>query len=243
MSCYITLDEDKRAKYATELGLPTLKGAGVRAPKKDKTEPEWKTDHKEMFESHDLPWPAPWSEYPEIDPSGMFRREAESTVFLHLVFPPLEEEGMIEFLDINLSLPRLTAGCFTELGETKKSAWRRRPPTMTGSSKIVVRARLEGKCLIRCLDGVEYFRMMGWCDSDWVSFRWETIFDDVFHFTETMSNLAGNAFSAFHYGAFEAALLSTWGKYGKHAGQGVVRPEFDYSGLCSSTSASDIDED
>ena len=62
-------------------------------------------DHKSLFEDHGIAWPvnldAP--EWSAIDFSGMLRREAEASCFLHSKFSPPDEYYSLEFIDINLT--------------------------------------------------------------------------------------------------------------------------------------------
>jgi hypothetical protein len=137
-------------------------------------------------------------------------------------------------------------------GMPKKSPWRLAiPPTMTGSTKIVMRrtvtdmvgsTKMVGS-LVRCLDAIEYFRLMGWFDDDWRPIAdWRSIFEDVCHLTETIANLAGNAFSAWQYGAWQMALISTVGMYQKSGGpwpQLAVSEKASSSAGCAAPNGSD----
>ena len=72
---------------------------------------------------------------------------------------------------------------------------------------------------IRCLDCIEYFRLIGWHDSDWRPFKWKDIFEDEAHCNSGCANLAGNAYSGYQCGAFQMALMATWARYGRHSQQ------------------------
>ena len=77
---------------------------------------------------------------------------------------------------------------------------------------------------VRCLEGMEYMRLLGWADSDWKPFRWKQVWDDAFDHTEGLANMVGNAFSGFQYAAHYMALMATWGRFGQHAGNQSLAP-------------------
>ena len=77
---------------------------------------------------------------------------------------------------------------------------------------------------VRCLEGMEYMRLLGWADSDWKPFRWKQVWDDAFDHTEGLANMAGNAFSGFQYAAHYMALMATWGRFGQQVGNQSLPP-------------------
>ena len=255
----ITVDTDLRRSEASKVGLPILHGAGLRLSKRPKKDLGWKLEHKELFDEFGLPWPVDITQlgkdYPQIIFDGLSHREVEACIFLHSVFPPPEapdEKPMLEFIDINPTVTRIIGGCLSpdNLGTTKRSPWVfGKPGTVVGSMKCVVRVTTAADSHLRCLDGIEYFRLIGWEDRDWKPLAvWGSIFEDVFQLTEGLANLAGNAFSAWQWIAFQMAILSTWGNYGNHgqdpdahhdATHNASDEELDMSGCSSSFGESD----
>ena len=67
-------------------------------------------------------------------------------------------------------------------------------------------------------------RLLGWADSDWKPFHWKQVWEDVFHHTDDLANMAGNAFSGFQYAAHYMALMATWGRFGQRAGNQSLPP-------------------
>ena len=167
---------------------------------------------------------------------GLLKREIECAFFLHVVFPQGEGRVM-EFLDINPVIGRITAGTFvepeedTETGQMsrpviKRTPWRDRPPTMTGSSKIVTRYKLEeptpdsSTCwVIRPLDAIEYCQLNCWSDGMHRLVHndaWEAL--SQHEQVECVANLMGNAFTPFHYVPWETAAYATWGRFASEDG-------------------------
>jgi hypothetical protein len=157
----------------------------------------------------------------------MLRREQEAVIFLAHVFPfDKDSPGpmMIESLDINPTLVRVCNNCFEESegggvmfsGAIKKSPWKRIPPTLAGSVKLVVRHWDDASqsILVRCVDAHEYFRLIGWDISMFKArgpFTAVGGFDDI----ELLANMAGNAWSAFQYAGIFVAHVATAGKFRK----------------------------
>ena len=79
------------------------------------------------FRSQGKEWPVPpedWAHYSSvIDMNGMLPREREVAIFVHSVWPDMEEGRHMEFLDVNFSLPRLVDPCIDEEDKLKKSPW------------------------------------------------------------------------------------------------------------------------
>ena len=122
-------------------------------------------------------------------------------------------------------LQRLIANAFDEKGNVRQSPWiLNHPNTLVGTMKVFVRWTYQvekngyRESKVRCLEGMEYMRLFGWADSDWKPFRWKQVWEDVFHHTQGLANMVGNACSGFQYAAHYMALMATWGRFGQHAG-------------------------
>ena len=223
---YITLDDELRQMESDRCGLPSVKGTGLRPALEDKAQPDWKLYHKELFSAQGMEWPfdIAMADPCQLAISGLLRREAEASWYLHKVFPvsmqgPDRTMPILEFIDINPTIVRVIASCFDENRTVKKSPWKLgAPPTLVGSSKIIVRATVSSsKTLpIRVLDGIEYFRLIGWDDGDWRKFDWSSSWENEWLCTEGLANLAGNAFSAYQFGPWQMAMMATYGKFGRH---------------------------
>ena len=139
-------------------------------------------------------------------------------------------EGEIDFVDINKSLSWLSKSL--TLGpvlDPDSSPWKNTCPTLVGSGKIVLRycdplRVVAGGGLagyqVRALESFEYMRLIGWGDEEWVTqdgdAGWRrriTDSEDEHDFSELLANLAGNAYSVFHFGPLQMALLATYGKF------------------------------
>ena len=233
----VTLDHAQRQQEAAAIRAPFLLSSSAQEPdpracknqappaaaRREKESAEWKLEHKNAFESRSFPWP------PNIEKinggvrfttAGLSKREVEAAIYLHVVFEPRElgprEKILCEYLDVNLSLTRATNGCFSAVGEVIRSPWRERPPTLTGHTKILMRvvrcpsrAAAEGlpEFELRAWDSMEYFRAIGWADSDWSV---PAVGPDAP--PNLLANLAGNAYSGWQCGAFQMALTSAAGK-------------------------------
>ena len=130
--------------------------------------------------------------------------------FLCIRCSPPPGEDVLEFCDGNQSLQRLIANV-SDFGDVKQSPWiLNHPNTLVGSMKVFVRwtyqveknGNRESK--VRLLEGMEYMRLLGWADSDWKPFRWKQVWEDVFHHTQGLANMVGNAFLA------SSMPLTTW---------------------------------
>ena len=76
--------------------------------------------------------------------------------------------------------------------------------TITGSSVIAVREKKKGEVCLRLLEGYEYFKFMGWSEEDWEPFKPNNeITPDM------LSDLAGNAFSAYAAGPMVMAAMTS----------------------------------
>lgn len=92
--------------------------------------------------------------------------------------------------------------------------WRDRLPTLTGSCKVVTRYRINSGIEIRTLEGFEYMRLIGWDDSYW-RLDEQSIHPEErdIDYPELLANMAGNAYSVWHFGPWAIASLATFGKF------------------------------
>ena len=124
----------------------------------------------------------------------------------------------MEFLDINPVLTRVV-GSHLAFEPRNTSPWRLTPPTLTGSSKIAVRFKKQdlgfpsSTWFVRILEAFEYMRLQGWGDEQWNAYDIDETTPKGVYFLELIANMAGNAFSVFHYGPVVQALLATFGKF------------------------------
>lgn len=155
---------------------------------------KWRSDHIDAFRALGLSWPAelPTSawEFKQCGeaPAGfkMMRgclsdRAAELAFFLMVKFPYVADPPVVEFVDVNPSMPRLCQ-------DDESNPWRQHIPTITGEGHIVLRYRLRGELVLRPLLGFEAFHVIGWAPDAWVGGPYPDA---------TLTNLVGNAFSGF----------------------------------------------
>ena len=236
----MVLDEAERIRISALAGFPTLAGTGPRKREAaEKAGPEWKSAHMRLFQQFGLAWPAHFSEGPSenrIQFDGLREREAESLFFLVTCFDFVDvdadsdtkQQSDFEFLDINHQLPRILTSTFDieEDGSVtvKRSPWKKRPPTLVGSSKIAVRTKKAGVkgTTTRLLEAVESLLMQGWDESYFVHPKdpnwWTTIpgVDGNPHkFIDLICNMSGNAFSVFHCVPLTLCTMALMGKYTK----------------------------
>ena len=72
----------------------------------------------------------------------------------------------------------------------------------------------DGSAEVRRLEAFELMRLIGWNVDSWAPYSTPDKAPDL----ELISNLAGNAYSLYHYGPWEMAALATFGKYHKDHG-------------------------
>ena len=109
----------------------------------------------------------------------MTRRAQEILFYMHSVYPHQADSNKADFLDYNPSLGRLA-----------KSGWKHgHLATLVGSMRVVMRRVREGHVCFRILTGYELMSVVGWHKSFYTDLSIEQ--------NCTLSNLAGNAFSAF----------------------------------------------
>ena len=154
----LTNDADLRLSEASAICLPVLQQYGQIRESKSKQEIlNWKVDHRIMFKANGLPWPVDFDKYRsnasvDICFAGMFPREAELVIFLHEMWP-MRAGSQYEFVDGNLSLNWLKKAHIDPDTNTPKegegSPWREDMPTLTGSCKVILRAREGQRVQIR----------------------------------------------------------------------------------------------
>ncbi|CAK0809841.1 unnamed protein product, partial [Prorocentrum cordatum] len=219
-----------REGISDSCGLPVYAGTGLmsnqsKGPKA--SEPNYKTDHHQIFTASGFEWPVNWDgpRGADVPPDGLYARERESLAFLHWRFPFDVANGAeyAEFIEINTSLPRLLQGCVepdSEYERFKKSPWRPTPGTLIGSGKIAVRYAYDGAIVVRLLEPVEYLRCIGWGSS---FCEMQLFSQSAMHalnppltqasYADLIADMAGNAWSAYSYAAVRTALIATSGKY------------------------------
>jgi hypothetical protein len=180
--------------------------------KRTKDSEHWLDTHRDIFEAVEMTWP------PVIN--GDFgaiaeqwgNRVAESVYFCHARFPPLDNTW--QFYDANHSLERLLRWPCEK--EQLHCPWRVMVPTLTGSSKIIIRYydANEAKLTLRPLSCIESMKLIGWDVKYWR--RGSPNFSDEIT-PELLYSLAGNAFSCFAFAPLFASILGALGIYHRPA--------------------------
>jgi hypothetical protein len=227
MHDFLTIDDAQREREARAIGIPMHCDFDKRVSKRNVGDPGWKSEHKELYTQIGVVWPLNDVQTPSsIDDSGMLPQQYELVVFVDIVFPPTAtataEEIHLEFLDANPTLVRtlpnnIDMATVMDSPDLRRqmSPWKKTPPTLVGSVKVAVRVVQGSTSTIRILEGFEYMRMIGWDDACWAG---ELSANDrpsmsTAEEVELLANLAGNAYTAFHYMPWNMALLATFGKY------------------------------
>ena len=192
----------------------------------------YKTEHHEIFTASEFDWPISWGEgdgsYDQlVPPDGLYTRERESLLFLHLRFP-FNTFKQAEYVEINTSLPRLLQGSVepdSDYKRFKRSPWRTTPGTLIGSGKVAVRYvdPASQAYVVRLLEPLEYLACIGWditfCGQHYFSLEsLESIPDvnppfTIASYADLIGDMAGNAWSAYSYAAVRTALMATSGKF------------------------------
>ncbi len=81
---------------------------------------------------------------------------------------------------------------------------------MTGNGRIIVRYRQEIGIKIRLLEAFECMRLIGWDDTCWLCPPSSNPTDETL---ELLEDMAGNAYTIWHYVPWMLALLATFGKF------------------------------
>jgi len=201
-SMFLTLDLASAEQHHELLLTPDVSN---KVAKKDL---EWQNEHLQAFRSKGFQWPLDLHDLELNDNNMIFKRwtlgarPAELLVFCHWSFEfrigeeEDNDEVHVEFIDVNPSMGRLL--------QHGGSPWKSTCPTLTGGAIICVRYMLKGVLILRPLTAIEYFELMGWHVS---MFREKP----VKCLPDIMSNMAGNAFSAF---AFQPALMLSFSGLG-----------------------------
>jgi hypothetical protein len=138
-----------------------------------------------------------------FDVSQLSVRAQEAAWFLHNAFDPT---GQVQFVDVQKSLGRLITR--TPDG-VMNNPWRDVLTGLTGHGKIVVRYTTQepnDPWTVRSLLPAEYFAAMGWFPDSFVK--------GISFATPLLpASLAGNAFSAFHFGPFLMAAFGVAGSF------------------------------
>ena len=217
-----TMSVEARAEVAEAIGVPLNKEFGPRISKSTKDSQNWKSDHKQMFDANGLPWPYLAEHGANVlDPSGLFAREIEACWLAHSLFPPSAHDGL-EFIDINPQTTRLMQPFLKEdmtvkenaKGPEGRSPWREKLPTIVGSTRLVIRVTRMGASTVRLAESFEMMRLIGWDDKQWARPNASGMAMGV-EGLDLISNMAGNAFSMWHFGPWQCALLSTYGQFCK----------------------------
>eukprot|EP00969_Alexandrium_andersonii_P062798 2765357-Alexandrium_andersonii.AAC.1 len=104
-----------------------------------------------------------------------------------------------------------------ETFEKSKSPWRPRPPTLVGSMKLIVRHEALGGLVVRVVEPHELLRLIGWDTKLVRPMRGAALTD--YQLVELVSNMCGNAWSAFQYAAVAMAMTACAGKFMRDAGE------------------------
>ena len=170
LSCFFQLNNHIRQENTEGVRLPMMGDLGIRESR-EKQE-DWKVEHKELFEGIGLAWPV--DPAPESNPEGdvwifggMYPREVDAAILFHRAWA-MPEARVIEFIDINQSTKRILDKHMTPEGiiDKDKTAWLDKLPTLTGSSKILMRHRWpqpshDHGLQLRMLEAYEYAQLIG----------------------------------------------------------------------------------
>ena len=197
---------------------------------------DWKLDHLNICKANNVMWPINFNETAANDVTislaGLLPRECEVAWMANRFWKPTSSDG-VEFFDINpqtnwvfKSYMTLDMVLTEELLEDfPRGPWRTSPPTMAGSTKIFMRYSTSNGFQCRCWEGVEYFRALGWHDDAWRLPTADAL--NCVTGSELLANLAGNAFSLYHYGPFVISTLATFGRFSPDPSQALSQEHCD----------------
>ena len=226
---FFDFDDDERKDRLARLSLPSIIGTGPRQSKGESAAARdgWKSVHMNYYAGFGFEWPPSIGFAHHICLDGIRAREAEVVFLADAVW---EMEHDQEFLDVNPKVEMTLQGCFKENLETgefelKKTPWKATPRTIVGSTKLILRYHggppiHEGgevvDKVVRAATGTEYLRLIGWDDMQWVHPLDTSVEPPAAHeFNEICSNVAGNAWSPWHFLPLKMATVATIGRFGK----------------------------
>jgi hypothetical protein len=221
-SYYITTDDDTRKEESARLGLRTYSEFGPRVVKSGRGDFSYKLEHKLIFEANCMAWPLNFeSLHKGFNFAGMFSREMELAVLVDTLWPSRQAADQceqLEFFNVNTDATRLLKSYLDQdrvrREDSLQGPWGARPWTLVGSGKMVVRISRGGGLdpIIRCMDAIEYMRMIGWSDDAWTPLVQSLSTLDGM---DMVANLAGNAYSVFHFGPWAMSTMATVGRFHK----------------------------
>ena len=115
--------------------------------------------HEQIFSAAGIAWPPPQEKLQ----TGWRAREAEMIFLADQLFPPQKGFSGRQYFDANHSAERVFK-CQPKSGNyTAKNPWKRKIPTFTGQTAMVMRLTDEyGKTRIRGIHPIEGFGLIGW---------------------------------------------------------------------------------
>ena len=164
-----------------------------------KQQPDYEQEHMALYEEAGMPWPPKLEDVVRecgVDMAYLTPRCRELAYYCNRRWP-LPQGIDCQFIDVNLSTERLM--------RAGKCAWYNDAMfTIIGSSQIVLRRRVSGASdpEVRLLRGAELMCLQGWTGADYSAGLFTTTASN-----DTLTSLAGNAFSAFAVGAIMHACL------------------------------------
>jgi len=241
----LTLSDAKRLEESAKIGIPRhcVYGPRPKTGGKPEDESDWTLDHRYYFEAVRIPWPLPqdWVSGAHnnsvLRRDGLYIREFEMLLYLDRMFPPpcnQAADGIVEFVDVNPTISRLMTTHVEEdtfyLKDKSlpppgnpsggRGPWHLKMPTLVGSGRLVVR-HFEpdtGRSVCRVAEVWEEFRAIGWGLEEWRNDCPDQLKEWSQKQLILASNMAGNAYSFFHYGPTLAATLAVYAHYNSYSG-------------------------
>ena len=226
---FIELDEEKRRRVASGLGMPLL--SELTCDEKPQDGMTWKKRSLCIYRANKCEWPVDFERHDTpslIEVFPLRPREMDTAWILDTMFPPPSNPCILEpeVADANPELSRNLESYLDENDELRtdlngRSPWRTKVPTLVGSGRFMVRhvdptIPAHATCkrfVVRLLEPFECFRLVGWQDFWWVPYQGKRARAFSASDLGLYFNLAGNAFSCFHYLPWMASMLATWGRY------------------------------
>ena len=213
---FITVSDEERASEARALKLPLHAKFGPRPTVRQNSVLKWKLQHKLFSEANGIQWPLKTVLRLGFSAAGLFPRELEVAILLDTLWPP---QSAFEFVDVNPVLPRIVEHCVSDMSTMQilegKTPWNPEPSTLVGSTKMLCRIKVDDDrgSVVRILEAFEYFRLQGWSDELWCTERMPPAEELCVEDLELYPNMAGNAYSAFHFIPMLLAGMATYGRF------------------------------
>ncbi|CAK0882438.1 unnamed protein product, partial [Prorocentrum cordatum] len=196
------LSKNELAKFCEGIieAAPSAAAHGP-APKKGKTDANWKSVHESAFLQHGVEWPPT---LPDELHSFRYQREKEVVFFANQTWPATASGW--QFFDCNHTFERIFKYPSVKEDGSLKSPWKDFVPTLTAQSSIAARFMdSDGRVSMRHVHGLECMHFIGWSLGHYKG--QSSPFKTPGVTPELLEDMAGNAWSGFAVAPIAIAAL------------------------------------